>query len=328
MPIGSRSKERLKSIYHNIPRMFFELSQADFPKGFYLFYYFNLPYAFPLEKFPPKVTVELTNKCNFECTHCHRVYANAERTAGEIDFVLCRKIVDEVAGHRGRLLKIGGWGEPSLHPRFQDILRYCTEKGVRTTIFSNGTFFRTLSFPEILAWSRTVIEVSIDGSDEESYLKIRRGGDYRFLKDRIRELFAERTKRKRTFPKIVVQHVVLPGESSNQLRAFRDTWRGITDALDFCRYNPKDYILGNKSPEARAQKKCKRIRRELSVFFDGRVPICGPQVKHRECGWLGNVKDRTIRELWNSPRMTQIRGSFKKGEVDRLSACQSCIYFR
>ncbi len=75
-------------------------------------------------------------------------------------------------------------------------------------------------------------------------------------------------------------------------------------------------------------KKCKRIRRELSIMYDGKIPVCGPQTKFSDCEYLGDIRSNSIYEIWNNSRMTYIRELLKKKNYDTLPKCRKCIYFR
>jgi MoaA/NifB/PqqE/SkfB family radical SAM enzyme len=319
--------EHLKSVYHNIPRIFFDLFQAQSLKEKYLFFYFNVPYLFPTEKFPAKITIEFNNYCNFQCTHCHRYVVNENRLEGELDFDLFKNIITELSKHPATILKIGGWGEPVLHPKFKEMMVYCSERNVRTYLFTNGTIFKKFTSTELMNFSSTILVISMDGFDQESYEKIRVGGNYHELRKEIEEFYHYRNMKKKYFPKIVVQRVVFPHEKYKEIEQFRKYWILRTDVVDFCVFNPIEKILA-KSANNRSIRRCKRIRRELSIMYDGKVPVCGPQTKYSDCEYVGDVNRDSIYDIWNSPRMIKVRDLLAKKNFDMLPKCMNCIYFR
>lgn len=83
--------------------------------------YFKFPNLFPLIGFPPYVCVEFTNICNLSCDHCWRVAMN--RPEGYMEVSLFKKIVSEMSLHKNSILKIGGAGEPGIHPRFRELTK-------------------------------------------------------------------------------------------------------------------------------------------------------------------------------------------------------------
>lgn len=325
--IIQNKNEHLRSVFHNIPRIFFELFQAKSIKEKYLFFYFNLPYLFPKEKFPPKITLEFTNYCNFQCTHCHRYIVNKKRPAGELDVGLFKRIIDELSDYPATILKIGGWGEPAMHPNFKEMLKYSADKKIRTFIFTNGTIFKTHSFSDLLDLTKTVIVISVDGHDQDSYELIRVGGNYQELRNKIKKFYQFRNKNKRKFPKIVVQRVVFPSEKYKELEHYRKLWNSCTDVVDFCVFNPLEKVISN-SDNNNSHKRCKRIRRELSILYDGSIPVCGPQTKFTDCEYIGDIRKEPLYDIWNNKRMTQIRELLNKKKFLTLARCRKCIYFR
>jgi MoaA/NifB/PqqE/SkfB family radical SAM enzyme len=320
------SREHWRSVFHNIPRLLFDMRQSRSLRELYGFLYFNSPYRLPRARFPVRVTVEPTNRCNFRCTHCHRYSANADRPPGEMDFDLYCRIVAELSEHPGTLLKIGGWGEPSLHARFSEMMSRSLEAGVRTVVYTNGTIFDRLTTAETLALRQTTFVLSVDGYDAEQYGAIRIGGDYARLRDNIAQLFEHRNVQKQRFPVIVVQHVVFPHDTSRQLERFRHSWTAISDMVDYCVYNP--LVPAGADVQHDFFRRCKRVRRELSILYDGAVPVCGPQSKYGEHEEIGNVAHASIADIWNGPALTKVRASHHKRDLESMPFCQSCIYFR
>ena len=85
--------------------------------------------------------VEITNLCNFHCTFCPDEIM--ERKRGLMDFEDACKIFDQVAREKDRLgplypIKLHQMGEPSIHPRLVDIVRYAEqEKGLPIELNTN-----------------------------------------------------------------------------------------------------------------------------------------------------------------------------------------------
>ena len=78
--------------------------------------------------------VELTYRCNLKCVHC---YNPKHPSAGEIDYELCKKAIDD-AYELGCLRVTFSGGESTLHSRFLDLVRYAKNKHMSVEIFTNG----------------------------------------------------------------------------------------------------------------------------------------------------------------------------------------------
>ena len=92
--------------------------------------------------------VDLTNRCNLTCPVC---FANAN-VAGyvyEPDFEMVRGMLQALRNERpvaGRIVQFSG-GEPTIYPRFLDVLRLAKEMGFsHTQIATNGIKFTDLEF--------------------------------------------------------------------------------------------------------------------------------------------------------------------------------------
>ncbi len=81
---------------------------------------------------PEILQVESTNDCFMNCKPCMRKYL--ERPVGYIDFEDFKKLplssFKEVCLH--------GWGEPLLHPKIFDLVRYVKSLGIKASMGTNG----------------------------------------------------------------------------------------------------------------------------------------------------------------------------------------------
>ena len=92
----------------------------------------ELPYP------PLKLHLEPTSVCNLRCPMCPQAIDAVKGDTGYIDIDLYRKIVDEAARFT---LEINMFfrGEPLLHRRLSELLRYGSQKRVRMHVNTNAT---------------------------------------------------------------------------------------------------------------------------------------------------------------------------------------------
>jgi wyosine [tRNA(Phe)-imidazoG37] synthetase (radical SAM superfamily) len=203
------------------------------------------------------------------------------------------KIIKEIsaAPKQPDVLKIGGAGEPVLHPDFQELmslLDMLKESAVRTIVYTNGTLFERFSAQDITRWNMHRIVVSVDGIDPESYERIRVGGNYRKLRDLVCDFRDFRDHSSRQKPWIEIRHVTMEDETLKELLCFRRHWVPPGDTVKFQSLNP----VGKESRLASALAN-RAIRRELPIEWNGDVPVVG-SVK-----WFaGNLETQTIEKLW------------------------------
>ncbi|XHR28813.1 MAG: radical SAM protein [Chthoniobacteraceae bacterium] len=112
----------------------------------------------------PIVVWNITRRCNLKCVHCYSD-SDARDYPGELTWEQSKAVVDDLARFGVPALLLSG-GEPLIHPRFFDLSKYATERGLRLTISTNGT----LITPEIAVRLREIgfsyVGISLDGIGE------------------------------------------------------------------------------------------------------------------------------------------------------------------
>src|SRR5512133_1068939 len=89
---------------------------------------------------PSYVQIEPVGQCNLACRMCPINFRDDAPVSGHtkmMDFDLYCQIVDQFTNLK--TLHLQGLGEPTLHPRFFDMIRYAVGKGIRVTTNTNLT---------------------------------------------------------------------------------------------------------------------------------------------------------------------------------------------
>lgn len=148
------------------------------------------------KSYPRRVVLELTNACNMNCIMCGR--NDVKFTPTFFDFAMLKPLkkilpyVEEVT--------LMGWGEPTLHPRFADILRFLAEyKDLRIYFCTNGMLLKSL-FNDIFDNKVDIIAVSLDGAHAEINNRIRRGSDFNFICDCLRNIVSYKRNNNLSYP--------------------------------------------------------------------------------------------------------------------------------
>jgi len=133
----------------------------------YLFYRLNW-YAVEkfhyITNFPVHIDFETTNFCNLKCTMCPHSLDGGFGEQGIMDFDIFKKVIDEGAGEGLKSIKLNIRGEPLLHPRLADMVRYAKTKGIIEVMFNtNGLLLDK-------AKTKALIEAGEDLSTEELYI--------------------------------------------------------------------------------------------------------------------------------------------------------------
>ncbi len=120
--------------------------------------------------------VELTDRCNLSCRHCP---SGRHGGRGELDLALFDRVLDQARAQGIDRLSFTG-GEPTLHPRFPDILHHTTAAGYRFGLVTNG-WVVAQRLEQLLPYRDwlSVITFSLDGGREASHDAQRGAGSFR-----------------------------------------------------------------------------------------------------------------------------------------------------
>jgi MoaA/NifB/PqqE/SkfB family radical SAM enzyme len=123
---------------------------------------------------PKFVQIEPVGQCNLRCRMCSiqfRADGPPHGPLAFIDFELFTRLVDQFVG--AEELHLQGLGEPLMHPRFAEMVRYAKARGLRVTTNSNMTILNARRAAELVASKLDCLHVSIDGATAETYERIR-----------------------------------------------------------------------------------------------------------------------------------------------------------
>jgi MoaA/NifB/PqqE/SkfB family radical SAM enzyme len=129
---------------------------------------------------PQRLTVELANICNLHCSYCFRAEDNLYSTHAEFfSPELLQRILREATEVAGIKRVTFTGGEPTLHPRFDEVLEVVSAAGVSASFVTNGWHFERV-WPTLKAHRTTLshIAFSLDGITREVHDKWRGQGSF------------------------------------------------------------------------------------------------------------------------------------------------------
>jgi radical SAM protein with 4Fe4S-binding SPASM domain len=125
-------------------------------------------------KLPPFLQVEPVGQCNLRCQMCAIQFRQDGPPYGPLafmDFDRFTQLVDQWEGLRE--LHLQGLGEPMMHPRFFDMVRYAADRGIRVSINTNLTLLNERRAAACVVSGLDCLHASIDGATAETYERIR-----------------------------------------------------------------------------------------------------------------------------------------------------------
>lgn len=123
-----------------------------------------------------RIIIELTNRCNLSCGHC---FEERHAATGDLPVEIIETVLREGKSCGIEHVSFTG-GEPTIHRRFDEIIRCVGESAYWFSFVSNGVSFPHI-YPLLLEyreWFRGVT-FSLDGAREETHDRLRGKGSYR-----------------------------------------------------------------------------------------------------------------------------------------------------
>jgi len=278
-----------------------------------------------LSYMPIRLWIEPTSVCNLACVMCPNKDLPSEQK-GFMDFGLFRKIVDEAKDfifdvhllHRGESL---------AHPDFFRMVRYAHEAGLVTRFHTNGTLLTEDKSRRLLQSGLDQFAFSFDGFDAESYEKIRVNASFENTVGNIVRFLELKQKMKAKKPVTFLELIHFPDVFQNTdqdaRRAFLDRFKGLP--LDRVHIKELHNWAGDTKAEERAKKPygpCTFLWHALVIFWDGSVLPCTQDFFGAYT--LGNVRDTSLREIWNNEKMIALRAKLIARDIDDLETCSKC----
>lgn len=280
---------------------------------------------------PDRLYIEITNVCNLDCVMCPTGLHVLERDKGHMKWELFTSVIDEMAPHvKTTTLHI--WGEPILHPRLIDMVRYARERGINVSISTNATLLTEEKARGLLDAGLSEIYLCLDGMTAETYEAIRRKADFEVTKANIERFIELREAFEGAGPRTYVQIIEME-PTKEQTEEFRRFWdrpgvdRVNVKAFDSWGNQVKEINQLRRDDEDRVSLKnryhCPLLWYHCHVYFDGTVTCCD-----RDYGAkypLGNVVESGgVMAVWNGPKMQELRRKHVERDVKDVPPCRAC----
>tara|TARA_B100000315_G_scaffold164438_1_gene153088 strand:+ start:127 stop:1161 length:1035 start_codon:yes stop_codon:yes gene_type:complete len=199
---------------------------------------------------PIMLDIENVSRCNYRCSMCQVSQWEKGKRARDMALDEFKSLLD---GQTGLMeIKLQGMGEPFLEESYFDMIKYARSRHLWVRSTTNGSLLHVKNnFKRILDADICEIQVSVDGATEKAYQAIRKGGNFRRIKDNCKLLnrYAADSNLRRTRMWVVVQStnfneleqiVLLTDELGFERLTFsldlndwgQTKWKQINDSVD------------------------------------------------------------------------------------------------
>ncbi|MEW6271953.1 MAG: radical SAM protein [Thermodesulfobacteriota bacterium] len=276
---------------------------------------------------PDRLYIESTNYCNLKCIMCPTGLGVIKRPKGYMDMDLYRAIVDEM-GPLSVSAVLHSWGEPLMHPKLFDMIRYGKKAGLGVETSTNITLLNEDRARAVLDSGLDVLYLALDGATRETYESVRVNAKWdKVLRnvDRLLELKEQTGSHLR-----VVLQIIAMNETRAEVDEFLRRWDrpGVDQvnvkALDSWG-DQVEAITSHRAEEERLPMKrmpCPNLWYHSYIFWDGSLTSCERDYDIRTP--LGNVRDHGVMAAWHGAEMRRLRRMHVEGRFE-APACARCV---
>ena len=293
--------------------------------------------------FPLSLHIQTQSFCNGRCSMCPYPTVSQKLEQGRMEWELFQKIANEAAAEpqlARALFELHN--EPLLDKRTFDCIKYIKSlnPNKNCALVTNGELLDKFSLTEIAQSDIDSILVSLNAHSKEVYERVNTGLDYDRVMKNISRLLSDKTLRRKLSLSFVVTE-----ENVHEVPEATRHWRkqgirtrvipeianraGTLDRYEKLRLKPG--YRGTPFPlrlwrrlmaSATQVIGCHLPFSQMNVLFNGDVIICCHDWNRATV--VGNVKTSSLREIWNSDRMNEIRRLILKKRYQQLESCREC----
>jgi radical SAM protein with 4Fe4S-binding SPASM domain len=285
----------------------------------------------PLEQ-PLRVMIDPCDACNLRCNFCFQSHVDFKGSM--MDEATFDIILEQLKDFKNPLkVYLYGYGEPLLNPLLPKFVRKLSAlKGIgEITVYSNGVALTHELGEELIAAGLNKMEISLNGVSDESFKRITNTPvSFEKVYEQLRYFSENR--------KSCYLHVKINGEeySDDEQKLFAELFSSVGDSIYInhtvniwsgieLETASDNALLGQKMINHTERKVCPEMFYQLSIHPDGSVSTCGVDYTYRTQN-MGNIKEKTLRELWNGTAWNDIRIKELKQQKNGYSICDGCNF--
>jgi radical SAM protein with 4Fe4S-binding SPASM domain len=292
--------------------------------------------------FPLMLQVQTQSFCNGQCSVCPYTVVSKKLPQGRMEWDLFSKIADECASEPMlALFACMLQNEPLLDSRVFDCVKHfkSISKGKKTWIVTNGELIDRYSIEEMVQSNLDSLVISLNTNSKDIYMSMNNGLDYDRVMKNISTVLSNETIRRKVMLSFLVTE-----------RNFQDVpqslhyWHkkgvgtrviGLSNRAgslnEYEKLRLKTGYYGSNFPSKLKGRLMTRVMRvmgchlpfyQMTVLFNGDVIICCHDWNRAIV--VGNVKDSSLKEIWNSERMNDIRRAMLGKKYREIDSCKDC----
>ncbi|MCX5814225.1 MAG: radical SAM/SPASM domain-containing protein [Proteobacteria bacterium] len=291
---------------------------------------------------PSTAIIENTNVCDQRCPICETGLRILERPRGFMGYDNFCKVIDKIYKYVQNV-SIYYMGEPFLDKDIYRMIKYAKEKGLRTTIATNGNFLDI----DKLFWSGLDnIDFKMSGMDAQSHDKYRVGGSLDNVIKHVKLIIREKRVRGKLSPYVGLGFIVMKHNEHqkqnfldfakdldvNNYRFVKTCIRTVDQGIamlpedrSYWIYDENAFDEGRIEPKWKPDNACGPIYHQVVITWQGDVLPCCRDVHGHHV--MGNIfEDMDFRTILNNKKYIKFRKLILTNQKN-IKICSLCQEF-
>ena len=273
--------------------------------------------------YPPYLLIEPVSTCNLRCPFCFQTDKTFTKKPfmGTMKLDLFKNIIDQADELGVGAITIASRGEPTLHKDLGEMLKYAKSKEniFEIKLNTNATKLTEGLCNQIFESEVNQVVISADHYEKKTFEELRKNSNFETIVKNVKLLFETRKKFKNPLTEIRVSGIDFYKSTNKNI--FRDFWIKISDEVTIGDALERWDTYNNK-PHPEINDPCENLWDRMYIWFDGKVNPCDADYKSYLS--YGNVNEFSIKKLWNSKIIKNIRNKHTTNQRSEIDPCNKC----
>jgi len=296
---------------------------------------------------PFTVYLEQTRVCNLKCFYC--IHSTRDEKDGEFqklnydlkhmafeDFQKVIKDLSEFPKGSVKRIVFSGLGEPLANPRLPEFAKMAIDSKIvdRVEVITNGLLLTPELTDKLVNAGITNINISIQGNTPEKYEKVcGKKIDFEKFLENLRYLSANKKQ-----VQIYIKAIDATFETKEEENKFYEIFTPMADRIFV------EHLVQMQQQHDQIRSKVDSSKNFYGETLQSERKVCGQAFYFLQIGCdldtfpcpnpglpktlsMGNIKNNTIKEIWNGKKRTNLLKTMLKLERDTISECKNCNTF-
>ena len=280
-----------------------------------------------------RAVIEVFGGCNYTCDMCPQSSGRGRDWTRKMPLRLFENILDQLPGKP--IINLEGSGEPTMAKDLPRYVEACTNRGLKTFMFTNGSYFTGDLLKDTIDAGLSFVRFSCIGYNRDLYQKWMSQDNFNMLKKHVTETNDYISKRNSNC-EVSSYHLILDNDNvEHEIDEYRSNF---IDPLGTIGYIWKMHNWsGNWSPEydrkSPEKRTCGRpFAPEITIRAGGVnglrgavTPCCqtmGPPNEDKSV--LGHFQNQTFEDIWYGNEYNKLRKAHELGEWPDY--CENCDF--